>query len=73
MSPISTQSASGRSSDALIAVRTSTGAVPVARIVALRAMASWSRKIVKRRSTSMPASSSASVTVSVSASPSAST
>ena len=73
VSPIITQSASGRSSDALIAVRTSTGAVPVARIVALRAMASW---IAEEREPEVHLDarhSSPSVTVSVSASPSCST
>ncbi len=73
VSPIITQSASERSSEALIAVRISTPAGPIARTVALRAMASWSRKTVNRTSTSIRAMSSVRVTVSVSASASAST
>ena len=67
------QSASGRSSARLIAQRTSAGAFPTFRIVALRAMTARSRKSVKRRTTSTAAGSSASVISSVSASASFST
>ena len=68
LSPSITQSASGRSIDALIAVRRSMDPEPAARIVALVAMTDRSAKRVVRRSTSMPTSASTSVIVRVSAS-----